>query len=416
MLVLATISFYGQEVEGVAESSETSFNRWSLEFNVGVHKPITPFTPNRFTSPVSLWNVDLGARYMFTNEFGAKLDFGYYSIENAEDGSLPFETKYWRTSLQGVVNAGSILGLRDFSDRINFLVHGGLGYSQLLAKEPMDRDTDQIVNLIAGITPQIKLSNSVALTGDVSAIANIRQNYTWDGIAAAQKRGVQGLMFTGSIGLTIYLGNEEVHADWYEENLDEEVLDSLGNRIAKIEKDLLDTDQDGVPDYLDREPSTMSGVAVDSKGYAVDTNQNGIPDELEGSLEEMYAKKGEAGAGSSHDVIKKLINDGYVNVYFQFNSDKPATYSLESINYLVKYLTENPSANGEIIGYADEIGEPAYNEALSERRAQRVMDILVAAGIDAGRLTITGNGEDASVDKSSSEARQLVRRVTFKLN
>jgi OOP family OmpA-OmpF porin len=41
--------------------------------------------------------------------------------------------------------------------------------------------------------------------------------------------------------------------------------------------------------------------------------------------------------------------------------------------------------------------------------------MLVAAGVDADRLTHTGSGEDTSVDKSSGGARQLVRRVTFKL-
>ena len=65
---------------------------------------------------------------------------------------------------------------------------------------------------------------------------------------------------------------------------------------------------------------------------------------------------------------------------------------------------------------ADEIGNEAYNQRLSERRANKVRDILVAAGISQSRITVTAGGEDNSVDKSSSGARQLVRRVTFKVN
>ena len=112
-------------------------------------------------------------------------------------------------------------------------------------------------------------------------------------------------------------------------------------------------------------------------------------------------------------MIAKLLNDGYVNVYFQFNSTKPELYSLDAINYLIKYLSANPSKNAELIGYADEVGNATYNQQLSEKRAKRVFDILVASGIDANRLSITGAGEDTGV--TSSDARQLVRRVTFKL-
>ena len=78
-------------------------------------------------------------------------------------------------------------------------------------------------------------------------------------------------------------------------------------------------------------------------------------------------------------------------------------------------MKENPSANAELIGYADEIGDPTYNKNLSEKRAAKVKEILVASGISGNRLTVTGNGEDTSVEKGSAPARQLVRRVTFKL-
>jgi len=45
-----------------------------------------------------------------------------------------------------------------------------------------------------------------------------------------------------------------------------------------------------------------------------------------------------------------------------------------------------------------------------------VYDVLVASGVSSNRLSHRGNGEDTSVDKNSEQARQLVRRVTFKLN
>lgn len=393
------------------------FNKWSIEVAGGMHKPARPMAGGYYTDSPSFSQFSLGTRYMFNNRFGLKLDAGYSTFKEG-DNSLPFKSNYYRGSLQGVANLGSILRFETWTNTFGILVHAGAGYSQLRPKEPIDRnDADQMLNFIAGITPQVKLGNRVALNLDASLIGHARQDYTFDGTGFTNKRGFNGYLMNFSAGLTVYLGKHEKHADWApESNLSDERLMDFESRIAKIETDMIDSDQDGVPDYLDREPNTPSGVAVDTKGRAIDKNNNGIPDEMESALDARFAKKGEAGAaGSGGDIVKRLIDDGYVNVYFQFNSTKPETYSLEAINYLVKYMKENPSAKAELIGYADEIGNPNYNKTLSERRAKAVYDILIATGVSGDRLTHSGNGEDTSVDKSSSPARQLVRRVTFKL-
>ena len=102
-----------------------------------------------------------------------------------------------------------------------------------------------------------------------------------------------------------------------------------------------------------------------------------------------------------------------MNVYFDFNSTSPTSESVSGINFLVKYLKANPSASADVMGYADEIGNSDYNQSLSKKRAENVKQILVDSGIEASRLNIVANGEDTSVNKSSKEARQIVRRVTF---
>src|SRR5690606_34639038 len=257
-----------------------------------------------------------------------KMDFGYNSIESHDD-SNPFETRYMRASLQGVLNVGDIANFRSWTNTINLLFHMGGGYSRLTPQEPVELDADQMGHLIVGLTPQLKLSNHIVLTGDLSFLGHVRHNYTWDGTAQAGGRGFNGLLVNGSIGLTFYLGSASVHADYAGvDSALEEKIDSLDQRVSTIEDNMLDSDQDGVPNYLDREPNTVNGVAVDSKGVAVDKNGNGIPDELESSLDERYAQTMSSGSkGGSGGLIYDLINDGYVNVYFQFNSTKPETYS-----------------------------------------------------------------------------------------
>lgn len=395
---------------------DQDFDKWSIEIAGGMHKPGRPMANSYYSDTPSFGQASLGVRYMFNTRFGLKLDLGYNSIKEGKD-SPEFKSNYYRSTLEGVVNLGNVLHFQTFTNSFGLLLHGGVGYSQLRPKEPIDRSsTDQMLNVMAGLTPQVKLGNRVALKGDVSIIGNIRQDYTWDGTETTRIRDIDGNLFNFSLGLNIYLGKHGEHADWVPETYGggDKMMD-LEERVAKIETDMIDSDQDGVPDYLDREPNTPSGVAVNTKGIAVDRNNNGIPDELESTLDERYSRKGEATEISSGAIIKKLIDDGYVNVYFQFDSAKPETYSLESINYLIKYMAEHPNAKAELVGYADELGSPDYNQALSERRAQAVYDILLATGVSPDRLTHKGAGVDSSVDKGSAPARQLVRCVTFRL-
>ena len=403
-----------------ANAQEKNYNQWSVEAEAGVHKVTTPFSSGYVAETPSLWQVGLGVRYMINEKLGFKLDGGYNNISNSDE-SQEFESGYYRTSIQGVVNLGNVLDFRNWTNTFNVLLHGGIGYSLNKPKYPRDFNKgDQMLNFIVGITPQIKLTDRLALTGDLSMINHVRQDVTWDGAQSLssvlpnnQVRGVNGVIVNANIGLTFYLGKKAIHADWYsEENTLRSEIDSLNLRLTKVETDMRDSDNDGIANYLDQEPNTVNGAAVDSKGRAVDLNNDGIPDIMLAPLDARYANKADIQGGN---IIKELIDNGYVNVYFSFNSTTPEDYSLQSVNYLIIYMNENPEAKAELIGYADELGDVSYNQKLSEKRANKVQEILVASGIDAARLTVRGGGEDASVDKNSTGARQLVRRVTFKL-
>ena len=394
-------------------AQDGEYNKWSIELDAGVTKPFRTNTPGFIGETPEFLAANLGVRYMITTKFGLKADFGYYEFDN-KDTSPNFESKYYRGSLQGVANLGTVLGLRE-SKLKNFgiLLHGGAGLSMLNFEAPRN-DTEWLVNLIVGVTPQLKLSDRITLQGDVSLIGNLSQDYNWDGVSRSERQFFDGGILNATLGLAFNLGKNSVHADWTDSNPLKKEVEELKARVANIETDLLDTDQDGVPDYLDREPNTTSGVTVNTKGVTVDNNRNGIPDELETALDrEFEAIKADMPKADSYDAIKKLLHDGYVNVYFNTASSTPATYSLDAVNYLIQYMKENPSAQAELIGYADQRGSSSYNTNLSERRAKKVYDILVAAGVDGSRLSHKGNGEESSDDMK--QALQLMRRVTFKL-
>lgn len=412
--VFALTSSVFAQTDEPATSTETNssdYNKWSIELNGGVNKYQRPATGGYYTATPSPWNADFGVRYMFNNKFGLKLDAGYYSF-TGKDESLDFDTHLYRTDLQLVANVGRVLSFETWTNRLGLLAHGGFGYAQL--KSDNHDFTDKMGNFMIGLTPQLRLSDRVALTGDFTTLLTFSQDRSFDGATATTGRGFQGILFQGSIGLTVYLGGKEKHADWVA--LDSELkkeIDALENRLSTIETGLTDSDQDGVPDMFDAEPNSMAGVAVDTKGRTIDRNNNGVADELESYFENKYGDKGNSSTAGMD--VKSLINDGYVNVYFDFNKTQPTTESASGINFLVKYLKANPSASADVVGYADEIGNADYNKNLSQQRANNVKQILVDAGISGSRLNVVANGEDASVNKDSKQARQIVRRVTFKI-
>ncbi len=75
---------------------------------------------------------------------------------------------------------------------------------------------------------------------------------------------------------------------------------------------------------------------------------------------------------------------------------------------LVKY----PNSTIEVIGHTDNVGEAAYNQDLSQRRAVAVANVLRGAGVPAGRIATYGRGEDAPVASNQTESgRAQNRRV-----
>src|SRR5690606_13331894 len=64
---------------------------------------------------------------------------------------------------------------------------------------------------------------------------------------------------------------------------------------------------------------------------------------------------------------------------------------------LLAMLQADPAMSIDIEGHTDWIGSDAYNQGLSQRRAQAVVDWLVARGVDRARISAVGRGESEPV-------------------
>lgn len=391
--------------------AQDGYNRWSLEAGANMTKAFKGYTDTNYNSALEKSiGGEFTARYMINNKFGFQLG-GFFSELKPTDNSLPFQTEYYGAQLEAVVNLGNLLGFREWTQRLNVLGHAGGGVSIINPVSdsntlPMplygNASANFTPNLIVGLTPQLRLSDRISLYGDLSFQANWQQEHAWDTNSQIGGRFIEAGLATVSAGIQVYLGKNKKHVDWVDTNVYQEDLVALDNRIMVVESQIKDLQNDLI--------ETQSTIAESQTTTFVDKNNNGIDDAIENYVDTRLADSKTAAA-----TAKGLLNNGYVNVYFKFNSAEPETYSLESINYLVTYMANNPSSTASLTGYSDEIGNAAYNKTLSEKRAKKVYDVIVATGISADRLTYEGGGVDDSVDKASPNARQLVRRVTFKL-
>ena len=104
------------------------------------------------------------------------------------------------------------------------------------------------------------------------------------------------------------------------------------------------------------------------------------------------------------------------NVTFETNSAdiKPSFYDV--LNSVGLVLKEYPKTIIEIMGHTDDTGSDAYNQGLSERRAEAVGQYLVAQQIDRRRILTQGFGERFPIaGNDTPEGRQSNRRVELRL-
>ncbi|MBI9070514.1 MAG: OmpA family protein [Melioribacteraceae bacterium] len=121
-------------------------------------------------------------------------------------------------------------------------------------------------------------------------------------------------------------------------------------------------------------------------------------------------------------VVEKQVNFGkdnkwvLVGVEFDFNSDKLKPEAYPVLFHAVQVMLQNPDMKVEIQGHTDNVGSEKGNMKISQRRAQRVKNYLVARGVEEHRLKAVGYGETNPItDNKTKESRAMNRRIEFKL-
>ena len=148
--------------------------------------------------------------------------------------------------------------------------------------------------------------------------------------------------------------------------------------------------------------ATVGGVAGAIIGKKMDKQAEEIAREIPNA--EVIHQEGEQGI---------VVNFSSKVLFGTDKSDLNAN-SKATINDLASILNKYPDTDLTIQGHTDSTGPEAYNQTLSEKRAQSVANYLKLQGVTAERLTSIGFGETQPVaDNSTTEGRTENRRVSF---
>jgi len=178
-----------------------------------------------------------------------------------------------------------------------------------------------------------------------------------------------------AIGVEVPLGRRTIEVE-------REVVREVVREVPReVPAQIMDSDNDGVPDQNDRCPGTLEGLATDNRGCAARAEQSSV--RLEG-------------------------------VTFELNSARLTPEASTTLRRVADALRGEPNLRAEIAGHTDSSGEDAYNQRLSQERASSVLQFLASQGIEASRLVARGYGETQPVaDNGTNAGRERNRRVEF---
>ena len=119
--------------------------------------------------------------------------------------------------------------------------------------------------------------------------------------------------------------------------------------------------------------------------------------------------------------IFKNIEINIENIYYDYDKWEIRADAKPNLDSLVSILIQNPLIEIELGSHTDSRGSEDYNQKLSQKRAESVVNYLISKGIDKNRLIAIGYGESKPINKCidgincTEEEYQQNRRTTFKI-
>ena len=185
-----------------------------------------------------------------------------------------------------------------------------------------------------------------------------------------------------------------------------------------------DLDGDGIPNKYDQCPEDPEDIDRFEDGDGcpdIDNDKDGIVDTKDScpnEPENFNEFLDEDGCPDDPDQKVVIAKDKIIitePVYFATNKDAILKQSYEILDEVARVLIENPQIDlVRVEGHTDDRGRDAYNQELSQRRANSVRRYLIDKGVEKDRLEAVGYGESQPISENeTNEGRAKNRRVEF---
>lgn len=398
------------------------FNDWAISAGAGiplVQSADLTSIKNGNGKNVFGYSAYLSVDKAITHAFGLNLQYdrgetrqGWFNTKTDNATGNTFQdvgarTQYDAISLLGDLNFSNLLRRVDNKSPYRWALHGYAGVGTLAYRAYLEDSRGQ--RLMTEIKPfklnsmfgqagaglKYKINRKIDLEGRVMYVVTGDDEFDGGGAqySAINQREdqVSDNFFNATLGLSLKLGKHQSHLMWHDP-LQEMYykLDVLADKNQDVEVCKKgDADNDGVCDDWDRQLDTPAGARVDGAGVALDTDLDGVIDlydkcvTVPGPVENNGCPTG----GTVTDNTRTLEG-----IEFDLDSDRILPSNTPILNNAVNYI--NSSAGSyNVIGGTDTRASDAYNQNLSERRANTVKNYLIQNGVDAGKLNAIGRGE-----------------------
>jgi outer membrane protein OmpA-like peptidoglycan-associated protein len=159
-------------------------------------------------------------------------------------------------------------------------------------------------------------------------------------------------------------------------------------------------------DVARQEATTARETAARAEAAAAEVRKK-----AEAELSRLEAALGQI-AETRRTALGLVMSLGSDYLKFEFDKADLRPEDKELLSRVAGILLTSDDYTVSVNGHTDDVGTAAYNQKLSERRAQAVRDYLVKAGLPPTILSVTGHGKSLPVVRGTSEeARAKNRRV-----
>ena len=328
-------------------------------------------------------------------------DSGNAEYEAAADG----ETDVLRMAVNGVKTYNQDGAFQPFAK-------AGLGMEKM---DHLEQGNKNSLFIDAGAGVKVPLMDHLALK--LEAIYMLKENANrWDNNAIVQAGLTFGFGAQAEEVVPVAAVAAPVVVDGDDDN--DGVLnskDECPNTAAGARVDVSgcfldgDDDKDGVLNAADKCPTTAANTKVDAEGCKLDGD-----DDKDGVLNSKdICPNTPLGEAVNEDGCPKSIT---LHVKFPNDSSKIEASSYGIVQKYADFLNKYTAYSAKIVGHTDSRGSAAYNQKLSERRANAIKDMLIEKGVPSSRVSAAGEGEAKPMaDNATAEGRAKNRRIEAEL-